>query len=69
MDPIELTVNGETRSCPAPITVAGLVETLGLAGRAVAVEVNGEVVPRREHEARTLTGGDRVELITLVGGG
>ncbi len=65
---MELTLNGETKAI-AGRTVADLVAELGLAGQAVAVEVNREVVPRRDHEITRLNDGDTVEVVTLVGGG
>lgn len=64
-----LAVNGESRQFAPGLTVAQLIRELGLAGRAVAVEVNQELVPRREHDQKQLADGDRVELVTLVGGG
>lgn len=67
---IPLVVNGEPRRLPGPApTVAALVASLALGERRVAVEVNGEVVPRAEHAARRLAPGDRVEVVTFVGGG
>jgi thiamine biosynthesis protein ThiS len=66
---IELIVNGEPRRVAAGISVRGLVEEMGLAKAACAVEVNRGIVPRREHEARVLAGGDVVEVVSLVGGG
>jgi sulfur carrier protein len=65
---MDLTLNGEPRAV-AGTTVADLVAELGLAGRAVAVEVNRQVVPRREHETTPLRDGDSIEVVTLVGGG
>jgi len=50
-------------------TVAELLEQLGLAGKLVAVEVNLQVVPREQHAACKLAPGDRLEIVTLVGGG
>ncbi len=50
-------------------TVEELLEAQGLAGRPCAVEVNRELVPKREHPSRTLAEGDRIEVVTLVGGG
>ena len=64
-----ITINGETKKLPGPLSVAQLVELLGFDGRRVAVEVNREVVPRVGHAARQLTAGDDVEIVTLVGGG
>ncbi len=69
---LKITVNGAERTLPAssgPWTVARLLVEVGFAGRRVAVEVNGDVVPRAEHAARALREGDRVEMVTFVGGG
>jgi len=65
---MRITVNGEDRET-ADATVAALLESLGLARQAVAVEVNREVVPKAQHPTHPLREGDRVELVTLVGGG
>lgn len=64
-----LTVNGQSHEVPDSLTVRQLIERLGLAAGACAAEVNQRLVPRREHEIRTLQPGDRIELVTLVGGG
>lgn len=64
-----VTVNGERRSLPEGCTVADLVQQLGLAQRACAVEVDRGLVPRKEHAARRLHPGASVEIVTLVGGG
>lgn len=64
-----ITVNGETRDVPEGTTVAALVVRLGLEKAAVAAEVNGTLVPKRRHADTTLTLGDKVELVSLVGGG
>ncbi|MCX5660665.1 MAG: sulfur carrier protein ThiS [Planctomycetota bacterium] len=66
---MKLKVNGETMELPAGQTVRGLIETVGLKGKAVAVEVNQAVVRRKDHETATLREGDVVEIVTLVGGG
>lgn len=50
-------------------TVGGLVSAFGLNPRHVAVEVNCELVPRRVFDTAALREGDRVEIVTLVGGG
>ena len=65
---MQLMVNGEPMETDAA-DVAALVDALGLTGQAVAVEVNREVVPKRQHGEVTLREGDVVELVTLVGGG
>jgi len=64
-----IVVNGESRPLPAPATVAGLLDELGLAGRRIAVERNGEIVPRSRHDSETLAPGDRLEIVVAVGGG
>ncbi len=66
---MELTVNGERRTVPDQVTVAQLLEVLGLPRERVAVEVNLDVVPRAEHPSRRLSPGDRVEVVSFVGGG
>lgn len=66
---MDIVLNGETRSVPAQTTVARLLVELKLAERPVAVEVNQELVPRSEHATRILAPGDRLEIVTLVGGG
>lgn len=66
---LELVINGEPRSFPAPLTVAQLVEALALTGKRIAVEKNGEIVPRSQHAATPLASGDRLEIVVAVGGG
>jgi len=62
-------VNGESESFDNPVTVAGLIERLGLAGKRVAVEVNRELVPRSRHAEQELRDNDRVEIVVAIGGG
>jgi sulfur carrier protein len=62
-------VNGEERDVANGATVADLIDASGLANAACAVEVNRSLVPKRDHASTTLAEGDRVELVTLVGGG
>lgn len=66
---IEIIVNGQRQQVEADLTVADLLRTLGLDPRGLAVERNLKLVPRGDHEATTLAAGDRVEVVTLVGGG
>ncbi len=66
---LHVTINGEPKDLPDALTVAGLLARLGLDRRQVAVEVNEAVVPARRHEEHRLGEGDRVEVVTLVGGG
>ena len=66
---MNVVVNGQPAAVPDGITVATLLELNSLADRACAVEVNRQLVPRREHENHVIQDGDRVQLVTLVGGG
>ena len=66
---IELHVNGEARSFSAPLTLDQLVEMLDLAGKRIAVERNGEIVPKSQHAETQLASGDRLEIVVAVGGG
>ena len=61
--------NGECYEIPAGSTIADLLQQLELEPRYVAVEVNFELVPRGEHLHHRLRDGDRLEIVTLVGGG
>lgn len=66
---LQLTVNGEPRRLRAGSTVADLVQDLGLAAAQVAVERNKAIVRRAEHATTALADGDRIEVVTLFGGG
>src|SRR5690242_17576050 len=66
---LEITLNGEPRTLPQPLSVEELLDQLGYDRRRTAVEVNCAVVPRTEQPKRRLVMGDRVEIVTLVGGG
>jgi sulfur carrier protein len=66
---MNVSVNGETMTLAEATTVAALIESLGLAGRRVAVEVNGSIVPRSEHATHALRPSDRVEVVNAIGGG
>jgi thiamine biosynthesis protein ThiS len=66
---VQIVVNGQPREAPPGATVASLLETLGLDPRQLAVERNLELVPRGEHARTELAPGDRLEIVTLVGGG
>jgi sulfur carrier protein len=66
---MRVTVNGEAIDVPDGMTVRGLIEHLNLTDGPVAVETNGEVVPRAEHEGRGIAEGDAIEIVHFVGGG
>jgi sulfur carrier protein len=69
MHPIRITLNGDAREFPAPLTFAELLAGLSLAGKRFAVERNGEIVPRSGFGEARLADGDRVEVVVAVGGG
>ena len=66
---IHVVINGQSRSVNVGATVASLIEELGFGDRKVAVERNRTVVPRAEHATTRLVDGDRLEVVTFVGGG
>lgn len=66
---IAITVNGEPRRFEHPISCAELLAHLELAGKRVALERNGEIVPRSQFEQHALADGDRIEIVVAVGGG
>lgn len=66
---INIRLNGDALALPAPCTLTGLLAAQGLAERRVAVEVNGEIVPRGRHADHLLADGDVVEIVHALGGG
>ena len=66
---LEITVNGKARVVAATSTAAQLVDALDLAGRRIAVEVNGEILPRSLFDGHRFADGDAIEIIHAVGGG
>jgi len=66
---IAVSVNGEARQISPDTTVAELLAQLAPAGRRVAVERNGSIVPRSMHGTTVLADGDRLEIVIAVGGG
>lgn len=66
---MDILLNGEPRSLAHPMSVLELLDHEGLGQRRVAVEVNGEIVPRSRHGAHALADGDRIEIVHALGGG
>lgn len=66
---LEVTLNGEQRRFPAPITVEALLDALQLDRRKVAVERNEEIVPRSCYGSTQLAPGDALEIVHFIGGG
>lgn len=66
---MEIIINGETLTLPVPLSVAALLDVRNLTGKRVAVERNGEIVPKSRHADTLLAAGDHIEIVVAVGGG
>jgi sulfur carrier protein len=66
---LELKINGQSQTFPRTLTVAELIEQLGYTGKRIAVERNGEIVPKSQHAVTALVSGDQLEIVVAVGGG
>jgi sulfur carrier protein len=66
---MQIHLNGEVRQLPAPCSLAHLIEQLQLGARRLAVERNGEIVPRSRYAETSLEDGDQLEIVQAIGGG
>ena len=66
---MQIMLNGESREIVEGLTVAGLLQELRLTTGRIAVEINQQIVPRAEHASTTLAEGDKLEIVSFVGGG
>ena len=66
---IQVTVNGTTHSFERSLELSALLQKLQLAGKKIAVEKNGEIVPKGLHPSTVVENGDRFEIVVAVGGG
>ena len=66
---IQVTVNGAAQRFEAPLDVASLLHKLDMAGKKIAVEKNGEIVPKSAHANTLIADGDELEIVVAVGGG
>ena len=66
---MKIELNGDARAFDQAITLEALLALEGMAERRVAVEVNGDIIPRGRHQAHVLQEGDRVEIVHALGGG
>lgn len=66
---LEITVNGQGRALTQPMKVVHLLQQMQLGDKRVAVERNGEIVPRSQYEAVEIQPGDHFEIVVAVGGG
>lgn len=66
---MEFTLNGTPRTAREALVLPALLDELALAGRRVAVELNGAIVPRSRWPETTVREGDRIEIVHAIGGG
>jgi sulfur carrier protein len=66
---MEIIVNGAKRIVASSPDVAALIRSLGLEGKRVAVECNGEIVPKSRYAETVVRAGDHLEIVAAVGGG
>lgn len=66
---MNLTINNETREIPKNSTITDLLQLMGMTNKPVAVEVNQKLVPYKIHNEHILKPNDKIEIVTLVGGG
>ena len=66
---IAITVNGEPHRLDTSVPVSQLLDKLELTGKRLAVELNGEIVPKSQHASTALNDGDKLEIVVAVGGG
>jgi len=66
---MHILLNGETTAVTDDLSVAALLDQLSLSGKRLAVECNGELVPRSQHAEHVLSAGDRIEIVEAMGGG
>lgn len=69
MKVISVNINGVSRQLPEPASITALIEEMGLTGKRIALERNGEIVPRSQFAAQQLADGDTLEVVVAVGGG
>jgi sulfur carrier protein len=66
---ISVSINGAARDFPQAVSVAELIQDMGLGNKRIALERNGEIVPRSQYGQQILAEGDKLEIVVAVGGG
>ena len=66
---IKLTINGQPHQFESSLNVTQLIEHLALHGKRIAIERNGEIIPRSQFSEQQLINGDQLEVVVAVGGG
>ena len=69
IDTIDITINGETYNCSLKTKLPDLLASLGFNLRLIAIEYNGEIIHKQYWSETELNNGDRLEIVTIVGGG
>lgn len=66
---MKITINGQDKTCAAPLDIAQLLETEGFAGKLVAIAINGTFIPKSRHSQTALNDGDAIEIVAPMQGG
>ncbi|MCQ8895104.1 sulfur carrier protein ThiS [Limnobacter humi] len=66
---MSIAVNGQTQEIPEGSSISSLLERLELQGKRIAVEMNGDIVPKSQHAQTLLQAGAQLEIVVAVGGG
>jgi sulfur carrier protein len=66
---MNIVLNGQAKTLSGPISVSVLIDELGYTGKRIAVERNGEIVPKSTYPMVQIETGDRLEIVVAVGGG
>ena len=66
---MNIEINGKTETLDEGISLAALVDQKGLTGKRIAIEVNEELITRKEYDGHNLKEGDQVEIVQAIGGG
>jgi sulfur carrier protein len=66
---ISISINGTAQQFDSPISVTALIEHMQLGNKRIAIECNGEIVPRGQFNQHMLADGDKLEVVVAVGGG
>jgi sulfur carrier protein len=66
---VQLTLNGQSAAVDSGTTLGQLIDARGIVRRMIAVEYNGEIIPRHQYDDIVLSDGDQLEVVQMVGGG
>jgi len=66
---ISISINGAVQTFDKPVSITALIEHMQIGNKRIAIECNGEIVPRGQFNQHTLADGDKLEIVVAVGGG